>query len=292
MYGFKTKQENAKTVIANIAAEFSEGISEKSCRKINVGLSILWLFEDYKTIISLLSNIEYQYEYFSTALVHGVALYKMRNKKRIEKSRRIIEYLEGQYVLQPNYKLATGLAYLFYTIWYYDKGTYDIDVEDNDRKTETQTDFTLKKAMEYARKAHKFLSKKISSGDITESEKDRYENYFFYALNILIYFTVESDEEKEVKLLGPYVSKFEEARGPGLNSYWQSRFDDTLAHYYFFLGQSNELDLSSRINYLDSALFYSDASVETIKIKSEHQSFSRFYLKIKTYLLELKKEAT
>ena len=274
-------KDDFKQNLSYIVNQIYAGVFSESHEKLEVGLSVLWIFEKYRLIEELCDNLNFKYPSYSTALIHASASFfnRIPSKKKIEK---IILSIEEKNT--NNYKVWIGLAYIYFRIWstfteqpflpnHHTSDTEKISPENSKEYTEY-----FNKAIDNLSKSITFLSEHRLQVESKAIERNR---KYYYAINNYIYYSTKGSSRIEFENLTPLIQKLEEARA--IPDIWQARFDDTLAYYHLrkcYLASKGEMFKF----HINKSQLHNEESLKRINLPRDKFLYSR----VRDFIEELK----
>jgi hypothetical protein len=207
--------------------------------------SVLWVAEMYRQLVDLLSEVE-PLPHYSLDLIYAAALSEMHHKE--SRSTRILNSLYRRYSTGKDRRekanLAVGLAYLYFHFWRR-LGHGPAWDSDGAASTGGSGDKELiNRSIKLAHQADELL------GDWDMKKK-------VYALNQYAYYLVMGGDDSLLDSMHDAANALLKYKEQGDTEWWQHRFDDTLARYYYRLARSAP-DATSWNSYMDTSLQYAE----------------------------------
>jgi hypothetical protein len=235
---------HSNLIAACYMAHHSPRRNDKYIDDLAAAASVLWVAEMYRELVGLLSEVE-PLPHYSLELIYAAALAEVRHKET--RLMAILNKLYRKYSRTSNTRekanLAVGVAYVYFHSWRLSHGpSWDLDVIDSRRRQ--GGDELINRAIHLAWNAYELL------GDWDMTKK-------VYALNQYVYYLVMGTDERSFGTMHDAVNDLLKYKEEGDKEWWQHRFDDTLARYYFRLAcsASNNNDWNSN---MDDALRYAE----------------------------------
>ncbi len=216
------------------------------------GIAILWVFNQYETIVTLLGKIDkYYFNYYQVPLIYASSLLRIGSENH-ERISNLIEELEDINKQDKNYKIQIGLSYLYFNFWRKMSDSISmldlIGNEDENRiVAKTEYSFALK-AINYLSDVLEFLDEKRRI--IPEKRKYRNSKYY-YSLNNYIYYVTIAGQFASFSKIEKRVAELLQIEDEK-SQYWLSRFHDTLANYYYRKARNAKTD-AEFIQYIKEA---------------------------------------
>ena len=268
-----------KQILIEIAANLVSSAFHKQEEDTVSYLGILWLFEQYKLIVDICDKFNKKYNQYQSALLHAAALFPSGEKK-LSKVDEICSCIEEKDA-GKKYKAQVGLSYIYYRIW---SELEDKPILMSLLTPETQQNIKKRKNFELILKAK---SNAINSYTWLKKNRLKAENKiyyrtkkYYYSINNLLYFITligskqEFNKNSTIELYDSLYSII------GDETYWQSRYHDTLALFFFrkALESSNRNEFKV---YINDAISHNQQAITNIKIGSSIKEYQRFGHKIK-----------
>jgi len=269
------EEENDDDLNANINAIASILLSSvygNQNEETIAALTILWIFDQDKLIDQVCKRFNNQYEHYSTALIHAVSLIRIGNPdtKRVME---ICECIEGKAGNEISKNAKIGLSFVYYRCWHPLVDSLTLlcskSAEEQEKIRNNPYFELIQKARASIKEAYSWLLEKHN--DDIEKISDRKKRYF-YALNNDLYFTTQIGalEEFQASETAEQAITLSRVKNDGL--YWQPRFDDTLALYYYRSAVHSEFREEFE-DYIDTALRHNNSSIDsTIDDRAKYES--------------------
>ena len=223
-------------ILEGIEAKIIEDEKEKHERydEFTVTLAVLWVFEKYELITDLCSRVAIKegnkivdYHNYQIPIIHGCALLMTKAKRNKNVIQNIIEGLENFNSKKDNYKIRIGIAYLSFNLWYSFAEHPDLpELMNQQHQSKEMYKVYFNKAIMHLEKVVNFLAR-VRDEDDSDDKEYRHTKYY-YALNNCIYYITKGGDDKKFSKLAPLCEVLSRCRQ---SSYWQNRFNDTLAWY-------------------------------------------------------------
>jgi len=255
-------------------------------------LGILWIFESFDLISDICYEVHNQYKHGafgksrisdeypipSIALMHAAAIIQGSSKNQNE-CMRILNCVHSKFS-DNNYQIWIGLSYIYFILWNEVVSSYDFYelAKIYGKRTPDYAKDYLKKAGMNACRAMTWLAEERFNIEKMDCQKRRQRRYYYALNNYLFYITIASSAEDFVKSKN-IAKELEDAMYAP--DYWQVRFGDTLARYYYrsaFISETeSEFDL-----YLKWAVEFNKQAIKS------SQRVRDYYLNLEKDLEELK----
>lgn len=250
---FSVKKENCKTIrricrelllsnegesknhlIIYIVQGIIAGLEEGSKDSAMISLMVLWILGEYRLIKKILDKYEGKYTHYSEAFLHAAVIAKSFSENHYEckKLKNIIACVDNYSAdtkFSENYKTSIAASYIYFQLWVKKSNKnfrvlYSEPEEINNKEVNTY----FHQAITLAKAAIQWLEGKIYKNDARNYRKSKY----YYILNNYIYYMTMGAKNDEFKDIEVKVNILEavEFDHP---EYWQYRYHDTLALYYF-----------------------------------------------------------
>ncbi len=240
---------HSNLIAACYLAHLSPTKNEKYVDDLAAAASVLWVAELYRQLVDLLSEVE-PLPHYSLELILAAALSEMHHKET--RGTRIINKLYRMYLKTKNVReranLAVGLAYLYFHFWrrmgY--APSWDSDGDSAKRDATDAGRESINRSIKLALEAYNLL------GDWDMKKK-------VYALNQYVYYLVMGGDKSSLNLMHDAANNLLRYKEQGDTEWWQHRFDDTLARYYYRLASSAselgswDVNISTAVGYADEA---------------------------------------
>jgi hypothetical protein len=196
--------------------------TEKYVNDLSAAAAVLWVTEKFQDLVHLLSTVK-PLPHYSLSLIYAAAIFE--SQERAGRGIGIMQQLYKDYNKTRNkerkFNLAVGLAYLKFHLWQRrghgptweaGQGVEDVKTDDED---------LISEAINLAYEAHYEL------GGGWDMQKK------VYALNQYLFYLVIGGKEKDIPEMYEAVLELLRYKERGAKEWWQDRFDDTLAWYYY-----------------------------------------------------------
>ncbi|MDZ4706099.1 MAG: hypothetical protein SH848_19380 [Saprospiraceae bacterium] len=206
--------------------------TEDKTERLLLGLSIAWLLEKYKLIVTLcdqFTNQDMQRRYEIALLLGASTISLNKNTQGIERTQEIINCILDK---KDNYRVWLGIAFLYYRMWEVSsKQAGDLPEMDPEKwnilqDSEGYNKYIIKGSIHFVQKAYDYLENRLQE----EKEGGYRLLSYVYALNNIIYYVTKSADADAFKNLEPLLAKLRSYEGDSL--VWQGRFYDTLGWYF------------------------------------------------------------
>lgn len=226
------------------------GVVERNYIELLIAVSVFWVFNKFLLVIQILDMLEGDYggEY-RLALLHAASIYPAEYKDKGEVEKILAPFIES---LNTDYSLWLGTGFIHYHIWKGTSGKRTIPEENPDASPH---DFHILSAIELTQKAYECLRSLREKNDTP-----LYGRHYYYALNNLLYFKVRIEPADQLPVWETLAEELRNSRDAH-KSYWQARFDHTLAVFEYRMymlykekGQPVKAYLDDAMDYIKSAL--------------------------------------
>ncbi|MEM9885200.1 MAG: hypothetical protein AAF849_04850 [Bacteroidota bacterium] len=284
------------SVYTDVIESIYIGLEDKDHESLVVGMTILWMLGCYRLIVEILEEINFKYDYYSLAAIHASALAFELNThpKAKEKIARILRMVdthtdpktgEKNFAFEVNYKTALGAATVYFQLW---------------RKSSKEPFYTLAEdlrspAVPSEEKDYNLIRAKQLIDDAISwmeegnrfNEKIERERYYYYLLNLSIYYVTMGFPDEDFLQLNSKVSILAKAKQDN-TEFFIHLYSDTLSLYnlrraVLAIKAKNKADFDY---FIDLAKKDNEAALEEVlKI-----SIQKYYkeIKIKIGLVENK----
>jgi len=255
--------------------------------KFSKGLAVCWALREYALIDQLCDvnreacdklGSEDKYPSYPIAMVHAAAIILSSGIRKKERSLRILDCIKmkGKFT----YHMAIGMSYVLNTLWYEHKRYFEVPelIAESDRDNILDTEEILfqRSASDYSLIAIDELKNKIKIKDEKQDDRRRKLNYSIN--NYLYCITFHLPEQEFLDKMG-YAKQLEAKEG---TSFWQPRFADTLAWFYFrccvIYRKNNTLDRMKA--FLKKARDYNNKSIEQAQDSQVKEKYKKLKYKI------------
>lgn len=234
---------HSNLIAACYMAHLSPDKNKKYIDDLAAAASVLWVAEMYRELVDLLSEVEPR-PHYSLDLIYAAGLSEMHHKET--QGTRILNKLYRRYSKATDSRekanLAVGVAYLYFHFWHMG---HDPAWEPNG-DTPSQ-----------GSSGHELISRSIKLALEAYNLLDWDMKKKVYALNQYAYYLVMGGGETSLGSMHDAANILLKYKEQGDKEWWQHRFDDTLARYYYRLACSVS-DAKSWNEYMITAVQYAE----------------------------------
>ena len=254
-------KEKLQNFQGNFISMLYKAISKDNFSKLEIIVSVLWVFGEYQIILNILKPI---YENnkkelsFPLSVIYGAS--SVKNRVRVNKVMKIIKTCENaKNTTGKEYKRKIGISFMYFRLWNREnESIYLIPELNNMLGKKTVLHEYAEKSIELLKNSTDWLS---NNKDKIDSKK-KYRNLkFVYSLNNYIYYITRNGSETLFNSIQDYFILFFRQSNYGI--YWQNRYNDTISLYYL---RKAILDIDSNEKFtsnIDSAQRHSELAVDT-----------------------------
>ena len=198
--------------------------TEKYVNDLSAAAAVLWVTDKFQDLVHLLSTVKPR-PHYSLSLIYAAAIFE--TQEREGRGIAVMRQLHDNYGKTRNkerkFNLAVGLAYLNYHLWRRRGHWPKWEPGQGGEGVKTGGEDLIQEAIDLAYEAHYELG-----GDWDMQKK-------VYALNQYLFYLVMGGGEEEISNMHEAAIELLRYKGQGMKEWWQVRFDDTLAWYYYRL---------------------------------------------------------
>jgi hypothetical protein len=198
---------------------------EKYVNDLSAAAAVLWVTDKFQDLAHLLSTVKPR-PHYSLSLIYAAAIFETQEHEN--RGIAIMRQLHDNYQKTRNkerkFNLAVGLAYLNYHLWQRRGHGPKWETGQGGEGLKTDNEDLIREAIDLAYEAHY----ELGGGDWDMQKK-------VYALNQYLFYLVMGGREEEISNMHEAAIELLRYKGQGAKEWWQDRFDDTLAWYYYRL---------------------------------------------------------
>jgi hypothetical protein len=224
--GLKGEKENREYAQFEIIKLLFNGLNNYNLSELSIAVSILWTLEKYNSINKIFSESyqDREYSHYSFGIMHAASLLKEANSTyNKRKAKSIVECIENKINI-INYKYLIGKSFVYYLIW----------------NSENRNNFTSSFCLPTRTDDNFYISRDSISKAFEYLREAQYHQYewktmlYMYALNLKIYIITEGGIDSDFQNISLDFNDFRNCESSH-QGFWQGRYDDTIARYYFRL---------------------------------------------------------
>jgi hypothetical protein len=197
---------------------------EKYVNDLSAAAAVLWVTDKFQDLVHLLSTVKPR-PHYSLSLIYAAAIFEAQEheKRGIAIMRQLHDNYNKTRNKERKFNLAVGLAYLNYHLWQRRGHGPKWETGQGGEGVKTGSEDLIGEAIDLAYEAYYELG-----GDWDMQKK-------VYALNQYLFYLVMGGREEEISNMHEAAIELLRYKGQGAKEWWQDRFDDTLAWYYYGL---------------------------------------------------------
>lgn len=288
---YKASGVKIRAIKVKLTKIIYEGTLEEendAMEKVLVGISILFVFHRYDLIISIVEHIKNIYKCRHILFIYVACLIKVgsRSVSRLKKIEGLLNYIDKEYTQSMNYKNWISISFLKFNYWSLrTNGEFRYEEANRDERY----DQLAIDAIRLSKEAYHYLLD--SNEDIEDDElKSEYRSIkLYYALNNYIYYSVCAGNDKLVEsdTFFRYVKKLMKIQ-EGERFEKQSRFNDTLASYFYRRAIKSQVPIDQKLKFLEIAEELSLSAQKNTVLKDN--KFNTLYREIEIKKLNISNE--